>query len=322
MDKEAISSKKWSILGGILALSSSIVYTFYGLLIKEFNLDFVDNMVVRSVLQIPLVVIFVKLRGKNILLEFPEHATKREKVKKYMVLIGAGILTGLNMMCTYLGVLYIPLGDAMTIIYTAPIFTMVFSSIFLRIRQGIWKIFFALILMIGVILVIRPPFLFPHHLENLQLRSTNQTLMVEFITKDDQNIYWIGVAICIGAAACTGLMNVVFNYLKDVDSGVMMFWSGLTSILCSFVFLCFDQNSQIFFKHNIDWILLGHLSALAVVGISAFWMVTLSRQLIDPTLNSVLLAQEVIFAYVAQTIGNAIIQFKISPLEGNHLKIS
>ena len=102
----------------------------------------------------------------------------------------------------------------------------------------------------------------------------------------------------------------------------MMFWSGLTSILCSFVFLCFDQNSQIFFKHNIDWILLGHLSALAVVGISAFWMVTLSRQLIDPTLNSVLLAQEVIFAYVAQTIGNAIIQFKISPLEGNHLKIS
>ena len=82
----------------------------------------------------------------------------------------------------------------------------------------------------------------------------------------------------------------------------MMFWSGLISILCSFVFLCFDQNSQIFFKHNIDWILLGHLSALAVVGISAFWMVTLSRQLIDPTLNSVLLAQEVIFAYVAQTI--------------------
>ena len=111
MDKEAISSKKWSILGGILALSSSIVYTFYGLLIKEFNLDFVDNMVVRSVLQIPLVVIFVKLRGKNILLEFPEHATKREKVKKYMVLIGAGILTGLNTMCSYLGVLYIPLGE-------------------------------------------------------------------------------------------------------------------------------------------------------------------------------------------------------------------
>ena len=82
----------------------------------------------------------------------------------------------------------------------------------------------------------------------------------------------------------------------------MMFWSGLISILCSFVFLCFDQNSQIFFKHNIDWILLGHLSALAVVGISAFWMVTLSRQLIDPTLNSVLLSQEVIFAYVAQSI--------------------
>ena len=69
------------------------------------------HIIVRSVLQIPLVVIFVKLRGKNILLEFPEYATKREKVKKYMVLIGAGILTGLNTMCSYLGVLYIPLGE-------------------------------------------------------------------------------------------------------------------------------------------------------------------------------------------------------------------
>ena len=38
------------------------------------------------------------------------------------------------------------------------------------------------------------------------------------------------------------------------------------------------------------------------IGISAVWMVTLSCQLIDPTINSVLRAQQVIFAYVAQTI--------------------
>ena len=44
-------------------------------------------------------------------------------------------------------------------------------------------------------------------------------------------------------------------------------------------------------------------------------MVTLSCQLIDPTINSVLRAQQVIFAYVAQTIGNVIFQFKFSPLE-------
>ena len=59
-----------------------------------------------------------------------------------------GILTGINMMCYYLGVLYTPLGDALTIIYTSPIFTMVFSLIFLRIRVGMWKITLGIVLMV------------------------------------------------------------------------------------------------------------------------------------------------------------------------------
>ena len=98
------------ILGGILALTSSLVYTFYGILIKKFQLDFVDTLFIRSMLQTPLTIIFVKMRGKKLFLEFSEDATRGEKVGKYMVLVGAGILAGMNMMCSYLGVLYIPLG--------------------------------------------------------------------------------------------------------------------------------------------------------------------------------------------------------------------
>ena len=106
-----MSRKKWlPILGGILALTSSLVYTFYGILIKKFQLDFVDTLFIRSMLQTPLTIIFVKMRGKKLFLEFSEDATRGEKVGKYMVLVGAGILAGMNMMCSYLGVLYIPLG--------------------------------------------------------------------------------------------------------------------------------------------------------------------------------------------------------------------
>ena len=61
-------------------------------------------------LQTPLTIIFVKMRGKKLYLEFSDDATRGEKVLKYMVLVGAGILAGMNMMCSYLGVLYIPLG--------------------------------------------------------------------------------------------------------------------------------------------------------------------------------------------------------------------
>ena len=102
--------KNWAVLGAVLALSSSLVFTFYGLLIKEFKLDFVDTLFVRSITQTTLAIIFVKIKGKNLFLKFPEDATCREKTKRYMILIGASTLTGMNIMCSYLGVLYLDLG--------------------------------------------------------------------------------------------------------------------------------------------------------------------------------------------------------------------
>ena len=86
------------------------MYTFYGILIKKFNLDFVDNMFVRSMIQIPLLMVFVILRRKSLFLEFSEEATRREKVMKYLVLMGSGFLTGFNEHISYLGVLYVPIG--------------------------------------------------------------------------------------------------------------------------------------------------------------------------------------------------------------------
>ena len=116
------------------------------------------------------------------------------------------------------------LGTAMTIIYSAPIFTMIFSFVFLRIKQGLYKIFFALILIVGVLLVIRPPFLFPnlkpnvepHPISNQTVTNTNQTSPAEDHSETKDNIYWIGVAICVVTAACTGLISVVFNYLQVI----------------------------------------------------------------------------------------------------------
>jgi len=319
---EGISPKKWAILGGILALSSSAAYTFYGLLIKAFQLDFVDILFVRSMLQLPLTIAFVKLRGKTLLPEFAEHATRGEKIKKYSVLIGSGILAGMNMMCSYLGVLYIPLGDALTIIYTGPMFTMIFSFLFLRIRQGLWKISFTSLLIPGIILVVRPPFLFPNsdatngtsvqYLTHWQYHHNNETLLSNDLSLNDDNIHWIGVGICFAAAVIGGLINVSINYLKDVDSGTVMFWMGAISILCSFVFNSFDHNSQIFHLKSIDSTTVGKLFALSIVGICANWMATGSYQLMDPTICAVLRAQEVLMGYIAQAIALHVVPFYLT----------
>ena len=84
------------------------------------------------------------------------------------------------------------------------------------------------------------------------------------------------------------LINLHFESLQDVDTGVAVFWSGCMSILCSLAFLSIDQNSQIFFKPgNLNWTYMGELFVLGSLGICAVWMVTVSCQLLDPTINSV-----------------------------------
>ena len=119
-------------------------------------------------------------------------------------------------------------GDALTIIYTGPIFTMLFSFLFLRIRQGLWKISCACCLMVGVILVVRPPFLFPKHTAHLQIQENNQTFLAQDYSLNDEDIHWIGVAICFAASCIGGLINVSIRYLKVCSR----FW---TNILIQFL---------------------------------------------------------------------------------------
>ena len=96
--RELSSSKKWAVVGGILALTSSLFFTFFGFLIKKFNMNFVDTLFVRSLIQTPLLILFVKIRHQNLfILEFSEDTTSVERLKKYCVLIGQGVLAGLDM---------------------------------------------------------------------------------------------------------------------------------------------------------------------------------------------------------------------------------
>ena len=60
----------------------------------------------------------------------------------------------------YFTVIQLNLGDAMAIIFSSPVFTIIFEWIFVRRPKGLLlKLFVSLILLIGVVLIIQPPFL-------------------------------------------------------------------------------------------------------------------------------------------------------------------
>jgi drug/metabolite transporter (DMT)-like permease len=53
-----------------------------------------------------------------------------------------------------------PLGDALTLVFTEPLWTIILSKLVLRIRIGWWKTLFGMILISGMVLTIQPDFMF------------------------------------------------------------------------------------------------------------------------------------------------------------------
>lgn len=71
-----------------------------------------------------------------------------------------GVLGSMMTICAFSCVLLMPLGDALTLIFSAPVSTMVVAAVILRHRLRLYKLSFGLVLLIGTVLVVRPPFLF------------------------------------------------------------------------------------------------------------------------------------------------------------------
>jgi drug/metabolite transporter (DMT)-like permease len=55
---------------------------------------------------------------------------------------------------------FMPLGDALTLVFTEPLWTIILSKLVLRIRIGWWKTLFGIVLISGMVLTIQPDFMF------------------------------------------------------------------------------------------------------------------------------------------------------------------
>ena len=183
------------ILAILLALSSCFVFTFNNYLVKEHQLDTVDVVLLRSIIQFIVLFSIAKCKGNPLWPRQSEKQTKWESRKVQIALITSS-LTGkiwkkiyqyyrrnkwlFSGSCViflgYYAVRIIPLGDAIAIIFSSPIFSILFEWSLVRKSQGIfYKLGFSLVLIAGVILVLQPPFLHFHQ-ENKVEYSTSEYL--------------------------------------------------------------------------------------------------------------------------------------------------
>ena len=155
VEGQSFSSRWRSLFGLILAFVSGLIFTGNNCVIQTFSLDFAETLLIRSSVQVIFIGLILLIKGWTI---WPKIGEKYNRLRALIVF--QGFWGGLMITCAFCSVLYLPLGDALTLIFSAPLSTMVMAAIFLGHRLRLYKISLGLILLTGTILVVRPPFIF------------------------------------------------------------------------------------------------------------------------------------------------------------------
>jgi len=279
------------ILAILLALSSCFLFTFNNYLVKEHQLDTVDVVLLRSILQFILLFSIAKCKGNPLWPRQSETQTKWESRKVQIALISSSITGSVVIFLGYYAVRIIPLDDAIAIIFASPIFSILFEWLLVRKSQGIfYKLGFSLILIAGVILVLQPPFLHFHPEDQ-----------VEYSTSE-----YFGMAAALGAAIAGGILNATSWFVtKDVGPIVLSAYSGLSGFAISLIAgLTFVQSDQIMSSDivNISAEQWGWIIFVAIMSIVAFWSQMASFQWIDASTMGALQTSEVLLAYLVQVL--------------------
>ena len=287
--------------GLALAFVSGLIFTANNCIIQTFSLDYAENMLIRSTVQTIIFGVMCIITRNSI------WPTCERKIQCLMIF--QGVLGSVVMICAFSCMLLMPLGDALTLLFTEPFSTMFMAAIFLGHRLRLFKISLGLFLLIGVVLVIQPPFIFPNYedaIQNYFVKSQIHTLFqIETSRKEISyrtKLYYIGVIIALSAALAKGVLNICVNKCSKIKSTVLMWWTGFGGIFVSLIAFTFDKNArmlstEIFEVSYTEWLL---LFGLAISGLIGYFCMTKSLQMIDPTCVAFVRSLEIIFGYIVQ----------------------
>ena len=301
------------ICGVILAFLSGCIFAGNSTIIQYFKLDYTDAMLVRSLTQM----IFFGLMCAYKRLSLWPRIGERPKMVRAMIVL-QGLMSGFMLIAAFYSIIYMPLGDAMALHFTSPLFTMIMAAIFLGHSLRLYKISCGLLLLTGAALVIQPPFIFNVMSEpdSMQEALVNSTSLVDFqalLTFDTfdlqafnnhSTMYYIGAVVALVAALTDGIISVSISWCAEVKSFVLLWWGGLGGLLAVLISFTTDENTMLLSPKIVEipvshWLAFGLISIGGIVG---FFCMTKSLQLIDPTLVAFLRALEIILGYAVQIV--------------------
>ena len=317
--EELESIWKSRLLGICLSFCSVFMLLIHNTIVQYYHLHFNDVLLVRVMLQTIFCIILLWMRGESVWIKDVDIGKNIHQIRA--ILFSYGFFGAVFAITNYIAIYYMPLGDAMTIILSSVLPTIILAAIFLNEKIRLCKLLCTILVITGLLLVIWPPFLFPDRNEVMTNLSTNkstelglnQTLFENinssFITINSRShYYYIGAFaafICmISSATFRILMKVLVQNKTTSSFGIPLFYTSMANFILTLVLPAFGGDQRILFpsaqvqKYNVEqWI---GLFVQAILGIAQYSARFMAIKLISPTLVSFIRTSEIILAYIVQ----------------------
>ena len=288
-------------------------------IVQKMKLHFADVLFARAVLQSFVGLVLSFFRGESVWIK---EVDVGQNLNLMRLLLFVFAFLGASFNTTDLiAITFMPLGDAMTIILSAVLPTVVLAAIFLKERLRLYKILCSILVITGIVLVLRPPFLFQNSVEHRMEQSfntlipltTNKTMPEKLENFPKQNSsefdnYYIGaIAALIAMFSIAGTRTLIKILLKNKSTkpyAIQLFYHNFANLIVAMVLPAFGGNQRILFP-SVDveiydvWQWLG-IVAVAIIGFIHHRTRYMALKLISPTLVSFIRTSEIVFAYVIQ----------------------
>ena len=275
------------------------------------ELDYSDAYFMRALFQIVVSFFVLFKNGNNFWILEVDMDKNIHKIRVIFVL--ATIFAGIFYLADLIAVSYMPIGDAMTIILCGAVPTVIMAAIFLEERLRLYKITCSILIVTGIILVIRPPFIFDNDEEIIKFRNMSETNSTSSMASDTSTVrkyYYIGALAAIVCMLSNAIFRTMMKFLhqnkSSKSSALFLLYHGIWCLIISFSMPLIESNQRILFpSHNIkqydawQWL---SLFIFAIIGVTNFYLRLKSLQLVGPVIVGFVRTSEIVVSYVVEII--------------------
>ena len=288
-------------------------------IVKYKKLHFNDVILVRAVLQTIFGLFLLLINGESFWIKDVDAGKSIYKIR--IILFSYGILGAIFITSNYIAIYFMPLGDAMTIILSSVLPTMILAAIFLKERLRLYKCSCAVLVISGIVMIIRPPFIFENSIKIVMDQTShctkqnfiNQTSTAKIapsiqIDHSRDHFYYTGAIaalVCMMSTATYRIMMKVLAQNKSTSSfAIPLFYVSIAILIAASVLPAFSGDQRILFpskmveKYDIwQWIF---LFVATILGIAQHIARFKAISLISPTLSSFIRSSETVVSYILQ----------------------